>query len=74
MWLLPKAGQTGPNVPIWTYNQKLVYFQAPVAFRMENDKNKSKFLMFCCGVKDGAIHQVLDEKCTQKFEIGAPLS
>lgn len=30
--------------------------------------------MFCCGVKDGAIHQVLDEKCTQKFEIGTSLS
>ena len=30
--------------------------------------------MFCSGVKDGAIHQVEDEKCTQKFEIGTSLS
>jgi hypothetical protein len=20
LWLLPKAGQPGPNVPLWTYN------------------------------------------------------
>ena len=61
VWLLPKTGQSGPNVPLWTYNWKYTAFTASVGYKTEIEKNKSKIQVFCCG-SDGTIHSILDEK------------